>query len=150
MAGENTVFKPGNSRIIATAGGFRFLLLVCYDLRFPVWSRNTYKNESYAYDAIIYTANWPASRNYVWKTLLMARAMENQAFVIGVNRIGKDFNGTAHSGNSTVVSPKGEIICEAPQNEEAVLTVTMNKESLDTYRASFLNAADWDSFELKH
>jgi len=148
LAGENKIFTPGNKRVVAELNGFRFLLQICYDLRFPVFSRNKYYNETYDYDAIIYVANWPASRSMVWKTLLKARAIENQAYVIGVNRIGNDINQTAHSGNSAIVSPKGEVLFEAEENQEVVKTILLDKEKLVEFRKSFRNAADWDHFQL--
>lgn len=148
LAGENKVFISGKERVIVSLYGVRFLLQICYDLRFPVWSRNKYLNGYYDYDGIIYVANWPESRRMVWKTLLMARAIENQAFVIGVNRIGKDINGTNHAGDSAVISPKGLVICEAQAAEACMISAKLNFDELSDYRKTFLNAPDWDNFEL--
>ena len=148
FSGENNVYEGGAERVIVELKGFRLLLQICYDLRFPVWSRNRYKDGIYDYDCIIYVANWPESRRQVWCTLLPARAIENQAYVIGVNRIGADVNGTEHSGYSFIISPKGEIIKHAePYHNEAV-TVILGKTSLVEFRKNFLAGADWDNFEI--
>lgn len=148
MAGENYVFTGGTNRVIVTLNGFRFLLLVCYDLRFPVWSKNRSQNGVYEYDALIYVANWPASRSAHWKTLLAARAIENQAYVIGVNRIGPDKNGTAHAGDSMVLSPKGELLCSIPPDTSGHASAVLNMLNLTAYRKAFPAGADWDNFKL--
>ncbi len=149
LSGEHKVFDAGNRRVIAELNGFRFLLQICYDLRFPVFSRNRYQDGHYDYDCIIYVANWPASRSYAWKQLSIARAIENQSYVIAVNRIGTDINGTAHSGDSAIISPLGELISQAPADKQMVLSAIIDKESLDSYRKRFLAAADWDNFDIK-
>ncbi len=146
MAGENNVFTGGTAKTIVELNGFRFLLLICYDLRFPVWSKNLCQEGAYAYDAIIYVANWPASRREHWRTLLAARAIENQAYVIGVNRIGKDFNGTAHTGDSIILSPKGETLCAIPPDTAQTESVELNMLTLTAYRKAFPAGADWDNF----
>jgi predicted amidohydrolase len=122
--------------------------LVCYDLRFPVWSRN-FKNHKAIYDVLIYVANWPEVRNYPWKQLLIARAIENQCYVIGVNRIGKDGNDFNHSGDSMVINPRGEIINKPKANEENIETITLDKTYLDEFRKIFPVGLDADEFELK-
>jgi len=149
ITGEHKVFNAGNRKVITELKGFRFLLQICYDLRFPVFSRNRYLNGQYDYDCIIYVANWPASRSLAWKTLSAARAIENQSYVIAVNRIGADINGTAHSGDSAVISPLGEHIAQANAHEQSLLSVELDKEALIMYREKFKAAADWDNFELK-
>jgi len=148
FSGENNVYSEGKERVIVTLKGFKILLQICYDLRFPVWSRNRYNNGTYNYDCIIYVANWPESRRYAWCTLLAARAIENQAYVIGVNRIGKDFNGTDHSGYSFILSPKGEIIKETEPYKNDVCSASLDKVGLDEFRKNFLAGADWDKFEI--
>jgi len=113
-------------------------------LRFPVWSRN--KND---YDILIYVANWPERRNDAWKTLLKARAIENQCYVIGVNRIGNDGNGIYHSGDSAIIDPKGNIISKTKAHEESVETVVLDLDELNNFRIKFPVAHDADFFELK-
>jgi len=145
---EYKVMNSGSKKIIVQKGDWHFLPLVCYDLRFPVWSRNSYRNGKHEYDFIVYPSNWPASRAHVWKTLLVARAIENQAYVIGVNRIGTDGYGTRHAGNSLVVDPKGMIIAEAGDKEE-ILHAVLSMEELNLYRESFKIGLDWDRFTIE-
>jgi predicted amidohydrolase len=118
--------------------------LICYDLRFPVWSRQQQQSE---YDVLIYVANWPERRNLAWKSLLRARAIENQCYVIGVNRVGNDGNNIYHSGDSTVIDPLGEILYEK-SNEEDVFTIALNKERLKDVRNKFQFWRDADEFEI--
>jgi omega-amidase len=105
MSGEHTVYSRGNKRVVVPYREFSFNLQVCYDLRFPVWSRN--RGDT---DVIIYSANWPSVRSSVWKALLVARAIENQCYVIGVNRVGANPDGTSYTGDSAIISPKGELL----------------------------------------
>ncbi|MDD3876858.1 MAG: amidohydrolase [Bacteroidales bacterium] len=149
-AGEHKVFTAGNFRKIVHYEGFNFLLIICYDLRFPVWCRNRFSNGTYAYDAIVCVANWPEVRSQAWKTLLQARAIENQAYVIGVNRVGKDINNMIHSGDSMVIDPKGEILTQFSSHEEGQKYSSINKEHLLNFRSHFMAAADWDNFEIKN
>lgn len=152
MAGEDKHYSAGENKIIQTVGEFNICPLVCYDLRFPVWSRNTFtkNNGSYtaAYDVLIYVANWPEVRSYPWKQLLIARAIENQCFVIGVNRIGADGNNIAHSGDSMVINPRGEIISKTKANEESIETVTLDYNYLSEFRKVFPVGLDADDFKL--
>ncbi|MBN8692045.1 MAG: amidohydrolase [Bacteroidetes bacterium] len=152
MAGEDKHYSAGENKIIQTIGEFNICPLVCYDLRFPVWSRNTFtkNNGSYtaAYDVLIYVANWPEVRSYPWKQLLIARAIENQCFVIGVNRIGADGNNIAHSGDSMVINPRGEIISKTKANEESIETVTLDYNYLSEFRKVFPVGLDADDFKL--
>lgn len=138
-ADEDKHYSPGERRLIAQVKGWRICLMVCYDLRFPVWSRN-FDN---AYDVLIYVANWPERRSLAWKTLLQARAIENQSYVIGVNRVGKDGNDIIYSGDSSVFGPLGETIWQQ-HLEAAVHTVTLDREKLLDTRSHypFLNDAD--------
>jgi omega-amidase len=138
-AKEDKHYSRGNKRLIAQVKGFRICLQVCYDLRFPAWARNQ-KSE---YDVLVYVANWPERRSLAWKTLLQARAIENISYVIGVNRVGNDGNNIYHSGDSSVFSPKGELIWQH-SNEAIVHTVTLEKEMVEQTRAHFpfLNDAD--------
>lgn len=140
---EDSHYSAGKRRLIASVKGWKINLLVCYDLRFPVWARQNLpspKDEGGTmvpeYDALIYVANWPERRITAWKTLLRARAIENQCYVIGVNRIGEDGNNIHYSGESMVVDPLGEIL-HTKKDEEDVFTVTLDKSHLDSIREKF-------------
>lgn len=151
-AGEHEHYTPGNRRLIASVKGWKINLQVCYDLRFPVWARQSpegMRDNDPEYDLLIYVANWPERRSLPWKTLLPARAIENQCFVAGVNRVGADGNNIAHSGDSMVVSPLGEILFHE-QHNEAVFTITLQKETLQEVRTRFPFWKDGDSFILSH
>lgn len=122
---------------------------VCYDIRFPVWSKNRYDAENgFDYDCMINLANWPEKRSHVWRILLMARALENQSYVIGVNRIGHDGNDISYSGDSAVISPKGENLSNMAPYKEQIETVVLSRSDLDSFRDNFRPWADWDSFTL--
>ena len=142
--GEDRYYQPGATHTIVEYCGIRFLLLTCYDLRFPVWSRNT---DSQPYDVIICVANWPQSRQTAWDVLTRSRAIENQAFLIGVNRVGDD-NYSHYQGCSRVVSPLGDIILQGPDDEEAVLSTDIDIDSLQAMRQRFRVLNDADSFRL--
>lgn len=145
-AEEHTHFSAGSKRLIACAKGWKINLLVCYDLRFPVWARQS-KNESSEaeYDLLIYVANWPQKRSNAWKTLLQARAIENQCYVVGVNRVGSDGNNIAYSGDSMIIDPLGEILYDKP-NEEDVFTCTLERETIQNARERFPFLKDSDFF----
>jgi omega-amidase len=172
-AGENDHYTAGNKRLVASVKGWKLLLLVCYDLRFPVWSRQTpapaaeapakaeqsqspassaeasaKADRSFEYDLLIYVANWPERRAHAWKTLLQARAIENQAYVIGVNRVGVDGNQIAHNGDSMIIDPLGETLYHAAPKEEA-FTLTLKKEELETTRQRFPFWKDADHFYIE-
>ncbi len=148
FAKEDQHYTGGNKRFIASVNGFRLNLLVCYDLRFPVWSRQQMLSNSDAeYDVLVYVANWPERRNTAWKTLLQARAIENQCYTIGVNRVGEDGNGIYHSGDTMVVGPLGEIIYHK-EHEEDIFTVTLEKEKLEQVRKSLPFLKDADKFSI--
>lgn len=147
MGGENAHFKSGNKTKTANCLGWNIRLAVCYDLRFPAWLRNVYQNGKYEYDILYVAANWPASRAYQWKHLLIARAIENQSYVIAVNRSGKDGRDYIYQGGSLIIGPTGEIIHECAENEEvAFQTLSMNY--LLKIREKFPFAADWDIIQL--
>lgn len=146
FAEEDKFFTAGSQRKIASASGWNAMLQVCYDLRFPVFSRNT---KSDLYDVLIYVANWPEARSSAWRSLLVARAHENQCYVVGVNRVGTDGKGITYDGSSLIVSPKGEILCSFEPGEEAIETVTLSKTELDAFRDKFRPLDDADEFELK-
>lgn len=148
FAGEDKHYTAGTERFIASANGFKINLLVCYDLRFPVWARQQFDDEkNFEYDVLIYVANWPERRNTAWKTLLQARAIENQCYVIGVNRVGNDGNEIYHSGDSMVVSPLGEVLYHKA-NDEDIFTITLKKEDLDEVRSKFQFWRDADDFQI--
>lgn len=148
MAEENKFFSPGNHRLIFRLKGWKISACICYDLRFPVWCRNTFNNGAYGFDCQIFAANWPEVRSYIWKTLLAARAIENQAYVIGVNRIGPDGNGIPHSGDSIAMDPWGIPITQIPPHEEFVETVTLSAGKLKNFRNNVKFGLDWEKFEI--
>jgi predicted amidohydrolase len=149
-AGEDEQYTAGHKRLIASVKGWKVLLLVCYDLRFPVWSRQApaAPTDDLEYDLLLYVANWPESRAHAWKTLLQARAIENQCFVAGVNRIGNDGNDIGYSGDTMIVGPLGETIYHAASNDEAH-TVTLRKEDLAGIRQRFPFWRDADHFSIE-
>ncbi len=144
LAKEEKVYTAGTARLIVNLKGWRICPLICYDLRFPVWSRN--RNE---YDLLIYVSNWPERRSFAWKQLLIARAIENQAMVAGVNRVGLDGNGVTHTGDSIVLGPAGETLGAAKQGESELLQVDLSYDELKKFRTSFSFLADADNFDLK-
>jgi predicted amidohydrolase len=148
FAGENNEFTPGTKRLIASVKGWKINLLVCYDLRFPVWSRQQVQEDGQEYDLLIYVANWPERRNHAWKTLLQARAIENQCYVVGINRVGHDGNNIYHSGDSTVVDPMGEVLYTKAHDED-VFTITLHKEKLDEIRTKLPFWKDGDHFIIQ-
>lgn len=145
MGEEHDNFSAGSSSEIISFLGWNIRLIICYDLRFPVWIRNR-RNE---YDLLLCVANWPASRNEVWSTLLKARALENQCYVCGVNRIGEDFHGLRHQGDSVLIDFKGKIVEETPRDREAVVTAEIDKISLENFRNKFPVWKDSDDFYLR-
>ncbi len=164
---EDKHYTAGNKRLIASVKGWKINLQICYDLRFPVWARNralqtdkragesslTLPEKATAifspeYDLLIYVANWPERRNHAWKTLLCARAIENQCYVVGVNRVGRDGNNINHSGNSLVIDPLGEVLYHVA-DEEDVFTITLQKEHVEEVRAKFPFWKDGDNFNLR-
>ena len=149
FAGETKNYTPGKERVIVEYKGWRFMLNICYDLRFPVWSKNNYSpDKGFDFDCIINVANWPAVRSKPWSILLIARAIENQAYMIGVNRLGKDGKGVDHSGDSAVICPKGENLSSLKPYEEKTEIITMGRKQLDDFREKFRVAEDWDKFKL--
>ncbi|HMG13826.1 MAG TPA: amidohydrolase [Saprospiraceae bacterium] len=140
---ENNFYSAGDEKLIFEWKGWRICPLVCYDLRFPIWSRNV---EPY-YDLLIYIASWPKNRALAWKTLLAARAIENQAYVIGVNRIGQDGNSLNYIGDSTAINYLGEILND-PNDQEAMVTTVLDLESLKKFRTEFRFLNDGDQFSL--
>ncbi|MBE0646667.1 MAG: amidohydrolase [Bacteroidales bacterium] len=148
LSDEARMFNQGNERVVIPLKGWKLMPMICYDLRFPVWSKNRMVGDEYEYDLLFYLANWPIVRSHAWKALLVARAIENLAFVAGVNRIGEDGNGMPHTGDSMVVDPKGNMLFQASANEAVVKTVTLNYEDMRIFRESFAFALDWDTFTI--
>lgn len=158
-AGEDAQFSSGKKRLIASVKGWKINLLICYDLRFPVWARQSVpvsalpdgsfvksteqKSAGREYDVLVYVANWPDKRSHAWKTLLQARAIENQCYVVGVNRVGTDGNNHLYSGDSMVVDPMGEIL-QISSGKESIFTYSLTLEKIKTVRERlpFLDDAD--------
>ena len=148
---EDAFYKAGSKRLICAAKGWKLNMQVCYDLRFPVWARQQITDagaENAEYDVLVYVANWPERRSHAWKTLLCARAIENQCYVIGVNRVGKDGNDIYFSGNSLVIDPLGEVLYHMA-DEEDIFTITLQKERLDEVRNKFPFLKDADRFGIE-
>lgn len=142
LAGEDKVYNAGEKKVLVEYKGFRLYPLICYDLRFPVWSRNTEN-----YDVLLYVANWPKPRSTAWDTLLKARALENMAYCIGVNRIGQDETGHEYIGHSAVYDCLGEQLVFS--EKEAVLQVTLSKEHIKSTRDKLKFLDDRDHFILE-
>ncbi len=145
MGNEPLHFSAGSERVICSYRGWNICLLICYDLRFPVWSRN----RGNAYDLLIYVANWPDARRRVWDTLLEARALENMCYVCGVNRVGTDGNGLRYDGGSVICSPRGERLTAVPDCAEGTATATLDGESLLRLRKRFPVWKDADEFRME-
>jgi len=143
IGGEGSSFTQGNRRLVFKFRGFRISPYICYDLRFPVWSRN--RNDC---DLMIYAANWPESRRTVWNTLLMARAIENQCYVAGSNRIGKDGDGIKYCGDSVILNPRGETIVSAGTDKQCLITADISIEELSEFRMKFPVSRDADDFTI--
>ncbi|MBE9510069.1 MAG: amidohydrolase [Bacteroidetes bacterium] len=143
MGEENQHYSGGSRKLITNWKGWRFRPLVCYDLRFPVWSRN--RNE---YDMLIYVANWPEARRKVWKNLLVARALENQAYVVGVNRVGIDGRDISYAGESMIINPRGNIVSEISAYDESVETMSLSLNELIAFREKFPVHLDADDFRI--
>lgn len=145
MAGENQHYSEGQQKVIVKYQEWDICLQVCYDLRFPVWSRRTAKEN---YDLLLYVANWPERRSHAWKSLLPARAIENQSYVVGLNRVGLDGNNINYSGDSMALNFLGETLISANPGEATVLQVTLSKPELLHFRKSFPAEQDADQFTL--
>ena len=139
FAGEEKVYSAGNQRLTIDLCGWKIRPFICYDLRFPVWTRNM----DNIYDLSIFIANWPEIRSPHWKTLLEARAIENQSYVVGVNRVGKDGNGSSYSGDSSVIDPKGTVLFRE-SHKEVVKTMALSASNLAEYRKTFPAWMDGD------
>jgi len=142
-AGEDKVFKAGDQRLIFEYKGFRICPLICYDLRFPVWSRNTSK-----IDLLLFVANWPNARMLAWDTLLKARAIENLCYVAGLNRVGTDSNDLIYTGHSAVYDAMGETLLKFQAGEEAIRSITISKAHIENIRERFRFLEDRDEFKI--
>lgn len=146
MGKEHEHYTQGSRKIIVEYKGWKICPLVCYDLRFPVWSRNTKQDP---YDVLIYVANWPEVRSYPWKQLLIARAIENQCYVVGVNRIGTDGNQISHTGDSAVINPRGEFMSKTKAGEDTVESINIAYDSLQDFRKVFPVLNDGEDFGIQ-
>lgn len=144
MSKEESHFKKGTERLIVNYKGWRICPLICYDLRFPVWSRN--RNE---YDLLVYSANWPQARTEVWNALLKARAIENQSYVVGANRVGADGNLISYSGNSQLINPKGGLLSEIGDHHKGIVSAGLSFSEMIRFRTDFPVLDDADTFSLK-
>jgi len=144
MSGENKHYSPGKGQLFVHSHGLRFKPQICYDLRFPVWSRN--RND---YDVLFYIANWPAQRRSVWKSLLQARAIENQAYVLGVNRVGKDGMGISYRGDTLAFNAKGQEIINLDPDTVSLKTIQLSMDDLTIFREKFPVWKDADPFNLE-
>lgn len=143
LGDEHEFFIPGNKQLVFSWKGWKIMPMICYDLRFPVWSRNTM-----GYDLLTFHASWPSARIDAWETLLKARAIENQSYVIGVNRVGRDGNGLVYNGASRALDPLGKIIDQAANDKEEIRTIELSSHYLETVRNEYPFLNDRDSFTM--
>ncbi|MGH1438434.1 MAG: nitrilase-related carbon-nitrogen hydrolase, partial [Lewinella sp.] len=136
-------FKNGKSKLIVELKNWKICPLICYDLRFPVWSRNIEQ-----YDLLLYVANWPEARISAWEKLLYARAIENQSYVAGINRIEPDSNEISYSGNSMLIDPKGHLLWKAQDDQEEIKSIQISLNELNAFRSKFPVAKDSDEFRI--
>lgn len=144
LGGEADEVIPAQHRRVFNFRGWRILPTICYDLRFPVWCRNV----SLEYDLLICVANWPSSRREVWKSLLVARAIENLVYVVGVNRVGDDLLGLHYSGDSRAISPRGDVLHAMEEAQEGVIICSLPRQPLESLRAKFPVWKDADRFQI--
>lgn len=145
LAGEEKHYTQGDQQVVVKYKNWNIGLQVCYDLRFPVWSR---RSEKFDYDLLVYVANWPDRRSMAWRSLLPARAIENQAYVAGLNRVGSDGNNIIHSGYSVILDPMGQALAEAKPFATQILQAELQKEKIDGVRKSLGFYHDRDGFDI--
>ncbi|HQO48817.1 MAG TPA: amidohydrolase [Bacteroidales bacterium] len=150
MGGEHRSISPGNKVLTVELKGWKVRPMICYDLRFPVWSRNRLGAAGFDYDLLLYVANWPEQRNWPWKQLLIARAIENQSYVIGLNRVGTDGLGNHYSGDSVVLDAKGLKIAAAKASAESIVETSLKASELLIFREKFNVSLDWDDYNILH
>lgn len=143
LAKEQHTYTSGNRQLVVELKGWRIMPLICYDLRFPVWSRNTF-----SYDLLLYVANWPERRSHAWKSLLAARAIENLSYTAGVNRVGTDGNAIVYSGDSSLYDFSGQLRYQA-SHDENVFTTVLSYEAQQDFRRRFAFLNDRDTFVIK-
>jgi predicted amidohydrolase len=148
MANEHNFFTPGSQKIVFNYKGFKICPMVCYDLRFPVWSRNKIDNNEYEYDLLIYVANWPQRREFAWQQLLIARSIENLAYVVGVNRVGTDGFAVDYSGCSAANDMLGKNLTNIMPHQNTIETITLSKSELISFRNQFPAHLDADNFYI--
>ena len=146
---EADIIQPGQENKIFKLKDWKIKPQVCYDLRFPVWAKNTYSDDGFEYDLLFYVANWPAVRSFVWRHLLVARALENQSYVVGVNRIGRDGLGHDYSGDSCLVNAKGQIVSDFKENAEQLKSYRISLDEMNAFRNKFNVGLDWDKFSVE-
>lgn len=149
MANEHQHYAAGKKRLITTLKGWKFCPLICYDLRFPVWSRNVAENSEMQYDCLIYLANFPKARAMAWNTLLRARAIENLSYCIGVNRTGADGNGVLYAGESAVIDMQGNELFYQ-KDEQVIQTIALKYSMLNEFRQKFPAYLDADGFDFNN
>lgn len=149
LAGEDKHYTQGSSKLIFEYKGWRVCPLVCYDLRFPVFSRNRKTEAGFDYDLLIYVANWPERRSHAWNSLLPARAIENQSYTVGVNRIGDDGTGIHYSGDTAVFDYKGDKLSTTQPERETVETIELNYHDMEVFRRAYAFLSDADEFAMK-
>jgi len=149
-SGENRIFTPGKRQVIVQKQDFKFHLQICYDLRFPVWNANRYdrRTDAYAYDVLLYIAHWPARRKNAYLPLLRARAIENQAYVLWVNRVGRDGSRHVYSGDTRIIHPSGQVLALVKSHNEGILEYDLSYKELQKYRENFPVGPDWDDFRI--
>ncbi len=152
LSKEHEHFEAGHKRLTVTWRGWRICPLICYDLRFPAWSRNTTRSLDGGltplYDVLLYVANWPNRRAHHWRSLLVARAIENQSYVVGVNIAGNDGNGFDYSGDSAIIDYAGQSCIQIPDGQNEIATFELSLEDLYAYRKQLPFLADGDLFEF--
>lgn len=144
LAGEDKIFTSGKEKVIVDYLGWKICPMICYDLRFPVWSRNNSE-----YDLLIYVANWPKPRTVAWDTLLKARAIENLSYTLGVNRIGTDANNLEYIGHTQVIDPLGVVLTSSKEGERCIVETLIHKSKLLEIREKFQFLNDKDSFSIE-
>ena len=149
FANETDHYSAGSDRVIVQWRGWRILLQICFDLRFPVFQRNGNGTTEPDYDALLNVANWPEVRRHPWSTLLLARAIENQCYVVGVNRVGTDANDLPYSGDSVIVDPRGAVLAAVQPGTDGVATAVLDRAALTDFRAKFPVALEADGFALR-
>ena len=150
MGDEHLHYAAGSNKLVVTLKGWKVMPLICYDLRFPVWSKNLFAGGEYSFDLLLYVANWPAVRSAAWNTLLRARSIENMAYVAGVNRTGIDGRGYEYGGGSVVAAPDGSVLCQGNEFPETLVQCKLQWAPLDEIRGKLGVGRDWDGFDIHH